>query len=83
MRLHAFVAVVGAECEKFGQILMPNVEIDGDRSRAHAELVDGNGGVVDQTNPANDAAGNAFKSANRRADRAHFPEIHAHAAAEF
>ena len=83
MRLHAIVAIVGANLQKLRQILVPNVEVDRDRALPHAELIDRDRRVVCETNPADHAARRAFKPADGAAFRAHFSEIEPHAAAVF
>ena len=83
VRFEAVVAVVGANLQKFGQILVPGVEVDGDRALPHAQLVHGDSGVVDDFYPADNAACGAFKAANGAAGGADFAKIHAHAAAKF
>ena len=83
MRFHTVVAVVGAQLQKFGQILVPGVEINRDRTLTHSELVDRDSGVVDEPNPAYYAACRALKSAYGRARRAHLAEIKPHSTAEF
>ena len=82
MRLHAVVAVIRAQLQKLGQILVPGVEVHRRRALAHAELVDGHGRVVDEFNPAYDAARRAVKAAYGAAGGAHLAEVEPHASAE-
>ncbi|MPM57319.1 hypothetical protein SDC9_104141 [bioreactor metagenome] len=83
MRLHAVVAVVCFDLEKLRQVLMPNVEIDRNRALPHAELIDRDGGVVCEANPADHAARRALEPADGAALRAHLAEIEPHTAAIF
>ena len=82
VRLHAVVAVVRAQLQKIENVLVPDVEINGDGAGAHAELVDGDRRVVREPDPAHDAARRALEAANVAPARAHLPEIKPHAAAE-
>ena len=83
MGFHAVVAVVGAQRKKFRQIAVPDIEIHRHSALAHTQLIDGDSGVVGQSDPANDAAGCAFKTTDRRAHGADLAEIEPHTAAEF
>lgn len=82
VRLHPVVAVVGAELQKLGQILVPCVEIDRNGALTHAELIHRDGGVVDEFDPTDDSARRALEAAYGRARRAYFAEIETHAAPE-
>ena len=81
MRLHAIIAVVRAQLQELRQVLVPSVEVDGAGPLAHAELVDGHGRVVDEADPADDAARRALEAADGRARRADLAEVESHAAA--
>ena len=82
VRLHAVVAVIGAQLQKLRQVLVPGVEVHRRRALAHTELVDGHGRVVDELYPAYDAARRAVKAADGAAGGAHLAEVETHAAAE-
>ena len=83
MRLHAVVAVVGAQLQEFGQVAVPGIEVDRDGALAHAELVDRDGGIVDDADPPDHAARDAGEASDRTAGRADLAEVHTHAAAGF
>ena len=83
MRLHAVVAVVRAELQKLGQVLVPHVQIDGHGTLAHAQLVYGHGRVVHQPHPSDDTTGHPFEATNAATRGPHLAEIHAHATPEF
>ena len=57
---HALVAVFGAEFQKVFNIQVPHIQRNGDGAFAFALLVDGNGRVIDDANPRNNAAGGIF-----------------------
>ena len=82
VRLHAVVAVVGAQMQKNREILVPCIQIDRHRTLPHPELIDGDGGVVHQPDPAGHAAVGALKVPNSAADGPYLAEVHSHAAAE-
>ena len=82
VRLHAVVTVVGPQLQELGQVAMPCVEVDRHGALPHAELVDGDGGVVDDADPPNDAAGDPLESAYASACGADVSQVHAHAPAE-
>lgn len=75
VRFHPVVAVVGAELQKFGKILVPGVEIDRHRALPHPELIHGDRGVVDDLDPAYHAARRALKASDGRARGADLAEI--------
>ena len=52
VRLHAVVAVIGAQLQELGQVLVPGVEVHRRRALTHAELVHGHGRVIDELYPA-------------------------------
>ena len=79
VRLHAVVAVIGAELEELGKVTVPHVEVDRDCPLAHAELVDRHGGVVDELHPADDTAGSPFEATDFSSCGTHLAEVHAHA----
>ena len=54
---HSLVAVFGTEFQKVFNIQMPHIQGDGDGSLAFSLLVYSHGGVVNDANPRNDAAG--------------------------
>ena len=80
MRLHAVVAVVGAQLQELGQVAMPGVQVHGHGALAHTELVHGHGGVVDNADPPDHAAGHTLEAADAAARCAHLSQVHAHAA---
>ena len=81
VRLHAVVAIVGAQLQELWQVLVPGIEVDGAGPLAHAELVDGHSRVIDEADPADDTARRALEAADGRACRADLAEVEAHAAA--
>ena len=81
VRLHAVVAVVRAQLQEFRQILVPGIEVNGAGPLAHAKLVDSHGRVVDEADPADDAARRALEATDGRARRADLAEVEPHAAA--
>ena len=62
---------------------MPYIQIDGNRTLTHTELVYGNSRVIDQTDPADHTACGTFESADITSACPYFSEIHSHTAAEF
>ena len=83
VRLHAVVAVVGAQLQELRQVAVPGVQVDRYGALAHAQLVHGYGGVVDDADPANHAAGHAGEAADGSAGGPDLAKVHAHAAAIF
>ena len=83
MRLHAVISVVGAQLQKFRQVLMPDIKINGNCSLTHTELINRHRSVIDQTYPTNHSACGTLKAAYSTARCPHFAEIHTHPAAEF
>ena len=81
VRLHAVVSVVGAQLQELGQVAVPGIEVDGHGALAHAQLVHGHGGVVDDADPTDHAAGRALEAAYAPALGANLAQVHAHAAA--
>ena len=81
--LHAVVAVVGPKLQKFRQVLVPGVQVNGHRALAHAQLVHGHRRVVHQLHPADHAPRRALKAADAAARGPDLSEIKAHAAAKF
>ena len=82
MGLHPVVAVVGAQLQEFRQILVPGVQIHRRRPLPDAQLVHRHGGVVDQLDPADHAAGGPLKAPDAAAGGPDLAEIQPHAAAE-
>ena len=62
---------------------MPCVQINGHGALTHPELVDSHGGVVDQLDPADHAAGGTVKTADGASGGADLAKVKPHAAAEF
>ena len=62
---------------------MPYVEINGDGTLTHAQLVYGDGRIVCEFYPADNAACRALKPPDSRTRCAHLAEIQSHTAAEF
>ena len=81
--LHAVVAVVGAQLQKFRQVLVPGVQVNGHGALPHAQLVHRHGGAVYQLDPADHAAGRALEPADAAPGGTHLAEVKPHAAAEF
>ena len=79
--LHAVVAVVGAKLKKLGQVFVPHVEVDGYGSLAHAELVDCNGGVVDELHPADNTSCYTLEATDVATGSTYFAKVKPHAAA--
>ena len=83
MCFHPIVTVIGAQLQKFGQIFVPNIEINGHGSLSHTKLIDGHGSVIDQLHPSDYTSCRTFKTADFTAGGTHFTEIQPHSAAEF
>ena len=81
--LHAVIAVVGAQLQKFRQVLVPGIQVNGHGALAHAKLVHRHGGAVYQLDPADHAAGRPLEPADAAPRGPHLAEVKAHAAAEF
>ena len=82
MGFHPVIPVVCAQLQELGKVHMPRIQIDGCCTLANAQLIDGNGSVIDDPDPANDTAGRSFETADTAAAGTHFAQIHSHAPAK-
>ena len=80
MRLHAVVAVVGAQLQKLREILVPRIYVDRHRALPHAQLIHGNSSVVHQPDPADDAARRPLKAPNGAVGGPYLAIVQPHAA---
>ena len=80
--LHAVVAVVGAELQELGQILVPYIQVNCHGTLSHSQLVYRYSGVVDEFHPSDDTAGYSFETTDIATRGTYLAEVHPHAAAE-
>ena len=82
MGFHAVIPVVGAQLQKFRQVLVPYVQVYGYRSLSHSQLIYGNGCVVHQFHPPDNSSCHTFETPYVSTGRTYFAEIHSHTSTE-
>ena len=80
--LHAVVAVVGAELQELGQILVPYIQVNCHGTLSHSQLVYRYSSVVDEFHPSDDTAGYSFETTDIATRGTYLAEVHPHASAE-
>ena len=80
--LHTVVPIVGTQRQEFRKILVPRIQIYGDGSLAHAQLIYRHRGIIGQLDPADHAPGCALKAADCTSCCPDLAEIQPHTTAE-